>query len=537
MTRSSSLRARRWVVAAGVSLFLFAVGLFLQARIHRIDDYTRSWIVRALSQRFHCEVELSSLRVKILPHMGITGEGLSLYYNGRKDLPPLIQIEKFAFDSGILGIVRVPHEIRFVKVNNMTITMPPAGEGRPHFSMKPDSDSNISKTSVPQALLREIEVTDTVLVLLPKQAGKEPLEWDLHNLVLRDVGGGRTFPFYGTLTNGKPKGEIATQGQIGPWKTEDPGSTPVSGTYQFTDADLGPFAGIAGILSSTGKYSGPLNKLEVDGETDTPDFSLDRVGRPVPLHTDYSATVDGTSGDTHLHPIRAVLGRSLIVAEGSVVKVPEMKGHLITLDVSTPEAHIEDILNLAVNSDKPLLTGPTSITAKLVVPPGRQKVLDKMTLDGAFGVSDARWSNPQIQEKLKSLSRHAQGEPENEDVGSAISKLRGHFRLEKAVITFSSLTFGVPGASISLAGTYEIHDEQIDLHGQLRMDAKLSQTVTGMKSFFLKAVDPFFKKNGAGTVLPLSISGTRKNPTIRVTVFHKTIKTKMADDNKNKPGA
>ncbi|MFY9528389.1 MAG: hypothetical protein WAR24_05725 [Candidatus Acidiferrales bacterium] len=524
----------RWFVAAGVSLFLFAAGLFLHARIHRIDDYTRSWIVRALSQRFHSEVELSSLRVEIFPRMGVTGEGLSLYYNGRKDLPPLIQIENFTFDLGILGIVRVPHEIQFIRVENMTITMPPAGEGRPHFPMKSDPDSNTSKRSAPQVLLREIEVTDTALVLLPKQAGKEPLEWNLHNLVLRDVGGGRAFPFYGTLTNGKPKGEITTKGQIGPWKTEDPGSTPVSGTYEFTDADLGPFAGIAGILSSTGKYSGPLNKLEVDGETDTPDFSLDRVGRPVPLHTDYSATVDGTSGDTYLHPVHAVLGRSLIVAEGSVVKVPEMKGHLITLDVSTPESHIEDILNLAANSNKPLLTGPTSIKAKLVLPPGKQKVLDKMTLDGAFGVTDARWSNSQIQEKLKSLSRHAQGEPENEDVGSAISKLRGRFRLKNAVITISRLTFSVLGASIGLAGTYKIHSEEIDLQGQLHMEAKLSQTVTGRKSFFLKSLDPFFKKNGAGTVLPLSISGTRKNPTIGVTVFHKTIKTKMGDD-KNSP--
>lgn len=216
MTQSSFLRPRwRWFVAAGVSLFLFAAGLFLHARIHRIDDYTRSWIVRALSQRFHSEVELSSLRVEIFPRMGVTGEGLSLYYNGRKDLPPLIQIEKFAFDLGILGIVRVPHQTQFIRVENMTITMPPAGEGRPHFPMKSDPDSNTSKRPALQVLLREIEVTDTALVLLPKQAGKEPLEWNLHNLVLRDVGGGRAFPFYGTLTNGKPKGEITTKGQIG----------------------------------------------------------------------------------------------------------------------------------------------------------------------------------------------------------------------------------------------------------------------------------------------------------------------------------
>ena len=33
-----------------------------------------------------------------------------------------------------------------------------------------------------------------------------------------------------------------------------------------------------------------------------------------------------------------------------------------------------------------------------------------------------------------------------------------------------------------------------------------------MKSFFLKVVDPFFKKQGAGTVLPIRVRGTRDEP-------------------------
>jgi VCBS repeat-containing protein len=67
----------------------------------------------------------------------------------------------------------------------------------------------------------------------------------------------------------------------------------------------------------------------------------------------------------------------------------------------------------------------------------------------------------------------------------------------------------------------------VDFKGHLRLQAKLSQTVTGVKSFFLKAVDPFFKKDGAGAVVPISITGTREHPTIGVTVFHKTIEKKL----------
>jgi len=61
----------------------------------------------------------------------------------------------------------------------------------------------------------------------------------------------------------------------------------------------------------------------------------------------------------------------------------------------------------------------------------------------------------------------------------------------------------------------------------LKLQAKLSQTVTGVKSFFLKAVDPFFEKNGAGTDIPITVTGTRDNPLIGVSIFHKKIEKKI----------
>ena len=65
------------------------------------------------------------------------------------------------------------------------------------------------------------------------------------------------------------------------------------------------------------------------------------------------------------------------------------------------------------------------------------------------------------------------------------------------------------------------------------MQAKLSQTVTGVKSFFLKAVDPFFKgKNSekAGTVLPIRITGTKDHPAFGLDFRDKANK---ARDNKD----
>jgi hypothetical protein len=529
---AESLPRPKWPYVAGIAVGLLAgLILFVFLRTRNIEDRTRDWVVHQLQQRFNSDVELEELHVKLLPRMGVYGEGLSIRYHNRRDLPPMFHVQKFSFNLGVLGILRAPRHIAGIYVENMTITIPPRGEKK-----EPAAPAS-EKKNLPTTIVDEIVCNDTDLVIVPKKEGKEPLDFEIHDLVLKSVGAGRPFDFHGNLTNAKPQGEIATRGTFGPWNADEPGDTPVTGNYTFTDADLGPLPGIAGTLSSTGNYHGQLNEIEVEGKTDTPNFSLDPVGHAVPLHTDFSATVNGTDGDTYLHPVRATLGQSLIIAEGSVVRVPAKQGHIIKLNISAPNARIRDILSLAMNSDKPFMTGPAKIKAKLLLPPGKEKVLEKMILDGQVGVEDAQWASPEIRDKLASLSRHAEGQPANEDAGSSVSDLRGDFRLEKAIIQFRKLSFGVPGAQLNLEGKYDIGESKLDFSGQLRLQAKLSQTVTGKKSFFLKAVDPFFSKEGAGTVLPITITGTRQAPVLGVSVFHKTFKKQMGgDDKEQKPG-
>jgi hypothetical protein len=512
----------QWPYLAGIAIgLLTGLGLVIVFRARDVNERTRQWVVRELRSRFNSEVELESLSVEVFPRMAVSGEGLSLRFHNRTDLPPMFHVEKFSFNLGWMGLLRAPRRIKGVYVENMTITVPPRGERR----------KITLQEQVPSLIVDEIVCNNTNLVIVPKKEGKEPLDFDIHDLVLFSVGGGKPFKFRGNLTNAKPKGEIATDGQFGPWDADEPGDTHVSGIYKFTDADLGPLPGIGGVLSSNGNYRGQLNEIEVAGETDTPNFSLDPIGHAVPLHTEFSATVNGTDGDTYLHPVRATLLQSLIVANGSVLRTPTKGGHLITLTVTTDKAHLEDILRLASKGDRPFMTGALNLNTEFVLPPGQAKVLDRLKLDGKFGVSEAQWTSAEVREKLESLSRHAEGQPTNEAAGSSVSDLGGIFTLENSTLTFKNLTFSVPGADVRLQGKYTLRGEQLDFHGDLRMQAKLSKTVTGKKSFFLKAIDPFFAKNGAGTQLPIKISGTRANPTIGVSVFHKSLKKNLGGDN------
>ena len=80
------------------------------------------------------------------------------------------------------------------------------------------------------------------------------------------------------------------------------------------------------------------------------------------------------------------------------------------------------------------------------------------------------------------------------------------------IITFRSLSFAVPGAGVDLTGRYDLDKDDLDFHGTLKLQAKISQTFTGWKRWALKPADPFFAKQGAGTLIHIQITGTSKDP-------------------------
>ena len=496
-----------------ISLVVIAVVALIVTGIHLSDPYLHKKVVEILGDKFHADVELKDFHVYLFPGVRIEGSGLAIRHEGRTDVPPLISIGKFSAQAGILGLLGKPWKIRQVKLQGLVIQIPPKDER---------GKQNWSKVRDAPVLIQEIVSDDAELRLLPKSADKDPHVFAIHHLIMHSVGLDRPASFIAQLTNAVPPGEIKTKGSFGPWSPDDPGQTPLSAEYTFDKADLGYFKGISGILSSTGKFGGVLEKIEVEGKTSTPDFTVSIGGHPLDLETDFSATVDGTNGDTLLHPVTARLLNTVIVAQGGVVKPQDKdrKGKEIALDVTVDQGRIEDLLRLAVKSDKPPLTGAINFHTKFDLPPGEGDLSDRLNLNGKFDVEQAQFTSPEVTAKIETLSRKAQGEPENKEAGSSVSQLKGSFVLDNGVIGFRGLTFNVTGAQVALNGKYGLDKENLDFHGKLRMEAKISQTTTGLKSFVLKAVDPFFRKDGK-TELPIKVTGQRDHPSFGLDLGHK----------------
>jgi hypothetical protein len=320
--------------------------------------------------------------------------------------------------------------------------------------------------------------------------------------------------FEAELVNAKPPGLIRTNGVFGPLTLPDPGGSAVGGKYVFEGADLSDLGGIGGTLNSDGEFTGVLERIEVEGTTRTPDFYLKPVGTPVNLETEFSAVVDGTSGDTFLQPVAVRIGDSRFTANGSVAGKPGEKGKTIDLKAEGTDARIEDFLKLAVKTDRPLLTGILSFDSTVLIPPGKVDVLEKLQLKGDFQIRSTEFPIPEVQEKVNLLSELGRGDRPKRDgpePKAVVSDISGEFSLDKGLMQIGRLRFKVPGATVALKGDYNLVDESVNFRGELLTEAKVSQMTGGIKSLLLKPIDPLFSRRGAGAVIPIKIEGTRSD--------------------------
>jgi hypothetical protein len=532
-------RRLKWLAIA-VLLVLVGLGVAISVALHRAEPMLRAQIVEKLEERFHARVELDSFHVSLLNGLRAEGKGLRVWppaevagvtvpgsdaASGAGGTRPLIRLAEFRFHAPLRFKPGQPIRISTVELNGLEVDVPP----KPHFT---HAAAGGSGEAAPQAgsgnaLLRfevdSIECKDAHLTIETSKPGKLPLEFAIARIRLTGLSARGSMHFEATLTNPRPKGTIVTSGSLGPWVVGDPGETAVAGNYRLERADLSVFRGIAGILSSAGGYQGTLRDMAVDGETDTPDFRLTHFGTALPLHTRFHATVDGTNGDTGLQPVDAVLGQSHFTAEGRIVGVPagttpngavQPGGHDISLNVDVDRGRMEDFLRLASKSGTPLLTGALVLKTTLEIPPGTEPVHDRLKLDGSFVLENAEFTSARFQKDVEELSLRGQGRAKDATSGGADvrSAIAGDFTMKAGIVRLPNLQYTVPGAEIDLAGTYDVDGGGLSFKGTARTQATVSQMVGGWKGALLKPADRFFRKDGAGTLVPIHVDGTAGNP-------------------------
>ena len=496
--------SRRTLILIAGALALCAIAvttglLFVRA-------YARDYAVAALKTQFASDVSMGSLELSVFPSVRATGTDLTLKFGGRSDLPPLIAIQRFTVSGSFAGLLRYPRHVGRVELTGLQIHVPP-----------PDQRSGAKNPRKIALVVDEVVADGAVLEIMPQDPKKDALKFEMRRLTLTSASTNNPVTFHAELINATPPGLIHSDGKFGPWAAEAPGDTPVSGQYTFRNANLGVFKGIKGTLASDGRYDGQLARIEVQGTTDVPDFALTQVEHPMHLRATFAATVDGTNGDTDLHPVKAVLGKSAFEVSGTVERGAVAHGKEIDLSAKAANASLQDFLRLAVKGDPPPMTGAFSFNSKIKIPPGNTTVIAKLDLDGQFHASGVKFTDAGVQEKIAGLSHRAQGDPKDHDPDVTAS-LAGKFLLHNATMDLPRLAFELPGAHVDLDGHYGLATGMVDFKGTARLDATVSQMTTGIKSVLLKPVDRLFRHDGAGTLLPIAVSGTRDSPSFRLDI-------------------
>jgi hypothetical protein len=497
----------RWWLIIGAPLIVIAaiVVIVLASKW----PYTQQAVTKALQDRFARTVQIRSFRKTFFPP-GCVAEGVSFLHRKRLDLPPLITVQTLIIRGSYNGLLRIHPRLDEVEVKGLHVLIPPPGPSGQPNSLMPLTTS----TTGASITIGEITTDGALLEFMPRQPGQEPFKMQIQRLTLEEVVEGGVIPYHAALLNTEPPGEIRSDGEVGPWNENDPGSTPVTGSYTYEQVNLGVFEGISGILSSQGKFSGTIGHIDTNGETDVPDFRLSGSSHAVHLISRFQAVVDGTNGDTYLQNVEAHFERTTVTSKGSVAGHPGQHGKTIQLEMAVEGGRIEDLLFLFAEEKHPSMTGSINLRAKVQVPPGPPGFLRKLDLAGSCGIGSGRFTNPDVQQPVDALTQSAHGEDKKqqaEDPETVLSKFTGQVSVKNGVATLSNVSFSAPDTRAQLHGTYNLLDRKIDLHGILYTNGKLSETTSGFKALVLKALGPLLKQKSV-TVVPFAISGTSSHP-------------------------
>ncbi|MFZ0806095.1 MAG: AsmA-like C-terminal region-containing protein [Candidatus Sulfotelmatobacter sp.] len=488
---------RPWLVrrALVLAVAILAVGCAAIFCVGGVWAFRQARVLEELREVSDSQVRAAAFHRTYFPHPGCVLENVS-FVHGANAGKPLITIERLTIQSTYFGILR--RHINLMNAAGLRVMIPPSGTLQP-FHSEPST-----------LTVDELVANGASIEFESGDRENPPLRFDVHEASLSNLAAGEPFHYRVKVRNPEPPGEVTASGKFGAWQSNDPTRTPISGEYKFEKADLSVYGGIAGTLSSAGKFGGEIQHIDISGTTDVPDFEVNNNGHHTHLTTEFSAYVDGTNGDTFLNRVEAHFRKTQVNGAGSIAKSADANGKIARLELSSRIGRIEDILGLFVEDERPPMSGAVTLRATVEIPAG--EFLRKVRLRGTFGIAGGEFSQTSTQQEVNKLSAGASGEKDASDPETALTDLSGRVRLDQGLAHLWDLSFSVPGAAARMHGTFDVLNYKIDLHGQMHVETKASNTSTGAKALLLKMLDPFFKKRKRGEILPVQITGTYKNP-------------------------
>ncbi len=190
-------RSRRWRWVAGILVVIIAIAAIgVRIVIDRAQPILRTRVIETLSARFKSRVELAEFRVWIADGVHVEGKGLEIYgltdpNPSQPGVQPLLKIGEFRFQTALRSLFRTPMHVDTIYVSGLTMNIPPKNERQQMTRMQKSG----GKMSI---FVDSFVCVDTKLVINTSKPGKAPLDFDISDLRMKDIGPGQPLRFNAT---------------------------------------------------------------------------------------------------------------------------------------------------------------------------------------------------------------------------------------------------------------------------------------------------------------------------------------------------
>ncbi|HEX4769896.1 MAG TPA: AsmA-like C-terminal region-containing protein [Bryobacteraceae bacterium] len=468
--------------------------------------FTSKATIASLERVSASEVEVAHFHKLFFPKPGYIAEDVKFKRPTAPHDRPLATIAKITCLDNWLALLTFTHTIDRMNLEGVQVYIP--SHVPPPIHKHPNETIKTTVT--------ELIANGAVLDIAPRQTGGQTLRFEFPQLIVKNVQRNKALRFTSEVNIPTPPGRLNVSGAVGPFRAGQIGETNLSGDFHLHHADLGMYKVIAGIVSADGSFQGALAHVRLSGRAQIPNFEVTSSRHSLGISVEYRTLVNGTNGDVAIQSAQAHFMDTTLFAHGEIAG---QHGKTVSLELNADRARVQDLLRLFVTADRPPFAGPINLSAKVVLPPEHRPFIRRVQLDGNFTVKDGEFTNPGTQDNVDKLSSKARGNASSGPPLQHITEdLGGKVDVRNGIANISAAQFTVPGASATGGGTYDLSAHVINLRGKLAMQASLSKAVKGIKSVFLIPLDPLFKKNGHGAVLPVKITGTYEHPRFGVSL-------------------
>src|SRR5689334_14935073 len=221
--RRTKRRKRRLLLLLVVAAALSGTAVVLFVRNW---PFTEAKILADLGEATSSQVEIKGFKQTFIPSPGCIAENVT--FRRGNESTPLITVQKLTIRGSYSGLFT--KHVSTILADGTHIVIPPLGRGEGWPTNK----------STTQIVVGELIANGAVL-FTSRNPGKQPLKFGVHDFHIHDLGGNGAMSFETDVWNPTPPGEVHASGKLGPWKTDSPIETPISGKYSFRHADLGVF--------------------------------------------------------------------------------------------------------------------------------------------------------------------------------------------------------------------------------------------------------------------------------------------------------